>query len=67
MRLLATAFLGVTTLLASAQAQTYPVKPVSVIVPFAPGGNTDVIGRIIMAHVSKTIGQTFIIGAQKGG
>ncbi len=42
-------------------AQSYPAKTVTVVVPFAPGGNTDVIGRIITSHMAKTMGQSFII------
>jgi tripartite-type tricarboxylate transporter receptor subunit TctC len=30
-----------------ARAQTYPVRPVGVIVPYAPGGPTDIVGRVI--------------------
>lgn len=48
-------------LAAAAQAQTYPTRPVSVTVPFAAGGNTDVIGRIIADHMSRTLGQTLVI------
>ncbi len=46
---------------AAAQAQTYPNKPITVVVPFAPGGNTDVIGRIISEYVGRVIGQTLVI------
>src|SRR5690606_564700 len=39
----------------------YPNKPVTVIVPFAPGGSTDVVTRLISTHMSKTLGQPFIV------
>jgi tripartite-type tricarboxylate transporter receptor subunit TctC len=44
----------------SAQAQ-YPNKPVTMIVPFAAGGPTDVVARIVGEHMSKTLGQPVII------
>jgi len=44
----------------SAQAQ-YPNKPITMIVPFAAGGPTDVIARIVGEHMSKTLGQPIII------
>jgi tripartite-type tricarboxylate transporter receptor subunit TctC len=44
-----------------ARAQTYPARPVTVIVPFAAGGATDVVGRIITDYFSRTLGQQFII------
>jgi tripartite-type tricarboxylate transporter receptor subunit TctC len=44
-----------------ASAQTFPNKPITVVVPFAPGGNTDVIGRIITEHMGVTLGQKLVI------
>jgi tripartite-type tricarboxylate transporter receptor subunit TctC len=44
----------------SAQAQ-YPNKPVTMVVPFAAGGPTDVVARIVGEHMSKTLGQPVII------
>ncbi len=47
---------------APALAQSdYPVKPITAIVPYAPGGNTDVIGRIVLEHMTKTLGQPIIV------
>ena len=45
----------------AAFAQAYPTKPVTVIVPFAAGGPTDVIARIVGEHMSKTLGQQLVI------
>jgi tripartite-type tricarboxylate transporter receptor subunit TctC len=42
-------------------AQDYPTKPITLIVPFAAGGPTDVISRIIGEHMSRTLGQQFVI------
>jgi tripartite-type tricarboxylate transporter receptor subunit TctC len=46
---------------ASAFAQTYPNKPVRVVVGFAPGGPTDVIARIVSQKLSENLGQQFYI------
>jgi tripartite-type tricarboxylate transporter receptor subunit TctC len=62
-RLLAGASAGLFLALGIAQAvaQDYPARPVTVIVPFAAGGPTDVIARIVGDHMSKTLGQTLVI------
>jgi tripartite-type tricarboxylate transporter receptor subunit TctC len=44
-----------------ASAQNYPNRPVTVIVPFAAGGPTDVVARIVTDHMSKSLGQSFVI------
>ena len=44
-----------------ATAQDYPNRPVTVIVPFAAGGPTDVVTRIVTDNMSRTLGQTFVI------
>ena len=44
-----------------AGAQTYPSRPITMIVPFAAGGGTDVSARIISEHISRTLGQPIII------
>ncbi len=43
------------------QAQQFPTRPVTVIVPFAAGGPTDVIARIVGDHMGKTLGQQVIV------
>lgn len=45
----------------AASAQQYPTKPITVIVPFAAGGPTDVIARIVGESMSKTLGQQLVI------
>jgi tripartite-type tricarboxylate transporter receptor subunit TctC len=42
----------------SAHAQQYPTKPVRVIIPFPPGGPTDIMGRFTADTLTKTYGQT---------
>ncbi len=44
-----------------AGAQAYPARPITMIVPFAAGGPTDVLGRIIAEGMRKTLGQTIVI------
>ena len=44
-----------------ALAQTYPTRPITLIVPFAAGGATDVMARILADHMSRTLGQRLII------
>jgi tripartite-type tricarboxylate transporter receptor subunit TctC len=50
-----------------ARAQTYPTRPVKIIVPVAPGGGTDVIGRIMAEQMRATLGQPVIIENVAGG
>ena len=47
--------------LTGAQAQDYPTRPVTVIVPFAPGGPADVTGRIVADIFSRHLGQQFVV------
>jgi tripartite-type tricarboxylate transporter receptor subunit TctC len=47
-------------------AQTYPVKPVRFIVPYAPGGSTDVVFRILAPRLSEILGQQVIIDNRPG-
>jgi tripartite-type tricarboxylate transporter receptor subunit TctC len=44
-----------------ARAQTYPTRPVTLIVPFAAAGPTDVAARIIGEHMSRTLGQRLVV------
>ena len=50
----------------SGWAQGYPNKPVKLIVPFAPGGFTDVVARILGQKLSATMGQQFIVENKPG-
>jgi tripartite-type tricarboxylate transporter receptor subunit TctC len=44
-----------------AAAQQYPSKPINVIVPFAAGGPTDVVARLVGEHMGRTLGTTFVV------
>jgi len=44
-----------------AWGQTYPIRPITIVVPFAPGGTTDVVARIVGEHLSRRLGQQFVI------
>ncbi len=50
----------------SAQAQTYPSRPVKIIVPFGPGGFTDVVARILQKELAPALGQPIIIENKPG-
>jgi tripartite-type tricarboxylate transporter receptor subunit TctC len=49
-----------------ARAQTYPTRPVRIVVPYPPGGGTDVTARLIAPYLSERLGQQFVI-ENRGG
>ncbi len=62
MKKLFSAALALAAVLATpAMAQTYPSKPVTMIVPFAAGGPTDIVARFVSEHMSRTLGQQIVI------
>ena len=50
-----------------APAQTYPSRPITVVVPYPPGGPTDVVARILAEHMRGTLGQTVVVENVSGG
>jgi tripartite-type tricarboxylate transporter receptor subunit TctC len=61
MRTVTSLLFGALLLPLAAHAQTYPSRPITVIVPFPAGGPSDVITRIVAEHMGKTLGQTMVI------
>src|SRR6266540_4432564 len=53
-------------LAASASAQSWPAKPVRFIVPFPPGGATDVAARVVADKLTRTLGQQFVVDNRSG-
>jgi tripartite-type tricarboxylate transporter receptor subunit TctC len=51
----------------AAHAQSYPTKPVKLVVPFAPGGTSEVVARLVAAEMSKGLGQQMIVENKAGG
>ena len=58
--------LGLGLLLSSAAFAAWPDKPLKLIVPYAPGGTTDVLGRAVAEHLRKELGQTVIVDNKPG-
>src|SRR3954466_11533279 len=53
-------------MLGSAQAQTYPSRPVTIITPFAAGSVTDATARAIAQHLQDALGQSFVVENRAG-
>jgi tripartite-type tricarboxylate transporter receptor subunit TctC len=66
LRVFAAACLGLWLAGASAKAEDYPSRPVRVIVPFAPGGINDILGRAVSAQLSERLGKQFIVENKTG-
>ncbi len=63
----AVGFMGIAAIATVAGAQTFPQRPVRVVVPYAVGGSTDVVFRILQPKVSEYLGQQVLIDNRPGG
>ena len=59
-------FMGLTAFAASAQNIDYPKRPITLIVPFAPGGSTDVQARLVAKELAKKLGQAVVVDNKPG-
>jgi tripartite-type tricarboxylate transporter receptor subunit TctC len=66
-RLVATAMLAALAASGSAYAQTWPTKTVRIVVPFAVGGTTDLLARVLGQALSEATGQPFVVDNKTGG
>ena len=60
------ALLGVSGAVDSAQAQNYPSRAITLVIPFAPGGSTSIVGRAIADKMSEVLGEKVVVDNRPG-
>jgi tripartite-type tricarboxylate transporter receptor subunit TctC len=60
------AVLGAVALAGNASAQTYPIKPIRIVVPYAAGGITDILARALGQKLGEALGQAIVIDNRPG-
>src|SRR5262245_16272075 len=67
LRLIALMALGTFAVAVTASAQDkYPVKPVKIVVPYGPGGATDIVTRVVAEQMRQSLGQSFVVENKPG-
>jgi tripartite-type tricarboxylate transporter receptor subunit TctC len=60
-------FIFICAFFTTTKAQTYPVKPIRLVVPFAPGGSSSIVARSIAAEMEKALSQPIVVDNKAGG
>jgi len=63
----ATAFSALTLMASGAATQTYPAQPITIVVPFPPGGSVDGVARILGQELQESSGKAFVVENRAGG